>query len=171
MSTFDDCLAFVLKHEGGNSDDPHDPGGRTSRGVTQRTYDGWRHQHGQPTQDVYAMTDSECSSIYEEGYYEPSHSAVLEPPIALYVFDMSVNMGIDRAVRILQASSGAAVDGHFGPNTLEHVTDMSVPLLVSAMHSARENYYRSLSNFDRYGKGWLSRNDDCCNVALSWVKP
>ena len=33
---FQRCVAFVLQDEGGNDDDPNDPGGRTSRGRTNR---------------------------------------------------------------------------------------------------------------------------------------
>ena len=36
---FQACLAFTLKYEGGKSNDPRDPGGRTMEGVTQATYD------------------------------------------------------------------------------------------------------------------------------------
>ena len=44
-SNFDACVALVLASEGFNDDDPRDPGGRTSRGVTQREYDIWRRTH------------------------------------------------------------------------------------------------------------------------------
>jgi len=41
-SAFETALPFVLRWEGGFVDHPADPGGRTNRGVTQRTYDAWR---------------------------------------------------------------------------------------------------------------------------------
>jgi lysozyme family protein len=169
MSTFDNCLQFTLKMEGGNSDDPHDPGGRTSRGVTQRTYDAWRHKKGLETQDVWAMSDQECHDIYEEEYWTPSHCDALEPSVALYVFDMSVNMGITHSVETLQKACGATVDGAFGPETLSKSGSMDLNDLIAALHSDREAYYRSLSNFDRYGRGWLNRNDNCAALAYEWA--
>ncbi|WP_346656139.1 glycosyl hydrolase 108 family protein [Bradyrhizobium sp. dw_78] len=42
------CLPFTLKQEGGNSDDPHDPGGRTHKGIIQREYDKYRRSKGLP---------------------------------------------------------------------------------------------------------------------------
>jgi len=33
------ALPFVLRWEGGYVDHPDDPGGRTNKGVTQKTYD------------------------------------------------------------------------------------------------------------------------------------
>lgn len=41
-SGFTRAITFILKWEGGFSDDPDDRGGRTNKGVTQKVYDTWR---------------------------------------------------------------------------------------------------------------------------------
>lgn len=171
MSTFDDCLAFLLRPdiEGGNVDNPHDPGGRTRKGVTQKTYDAWRHKQNLPQQDVFAMSDAECADIYREEYWTPSHCEALEPPIALYVFDMSVNMGIGHSFETLQRALGIVADGIFGPQTLAAVSAAKDADLTFKVHGEREKYYRSLGNFDRFGNGWLARNDKCFDTAMSWI--
>lgn len=171
MSVFDDCLKFELHWEGGNSNDPLDPGGRTRKGITQRTYDLWRDNHGLPRQDVWAMTDSECHDIYEEEYWTRAYCTVLEPSLALMLFDSSVNMGIHEATVLLQIASGAHPDGVFGPETLEKATAPPFEGILRKFHDERRAKYRSLSGWDRYGKGWEQRNDACLELALSWLSP
>lgn len=57
MGDFQKCLAVTLKFEGGNDDDPRDPGGRTSRGILQREYDRYRDARGLPRGDVWRAAD------------------------------------------------------------------------------------------------------------------
>jgi lysozyme family protein len=46
-ANFQPSLAFTLGFERGKVDHPKDPGGRTNRGITQRTYDAHRDSKGQ----------------------------------------------------------------------------------------------------------------------------
>jgi lysozyme family protein len=46
---FEDCLARILKHEGGYVNDPLDSGGRTNLGVTQRV---WEEFVGHPVTEA-----------------------------------------------------------------------------------------------------------------------
>ena len=66
---FERCLACTLKEEGGWSDDPHDPGGATMRGVTLATY---REYHpGASKDDLRHISDTDLQHIYRHGYWEP----------------------------------------------------------------------------------------------------
>ena len=38
---FEECLAHVLKHEGGYVDHPKDPGGATNLGCTKKVWEEW----------------------------------------------------------------------------------------------------------------------------------
>ena len=69
MSDFERALEFTLRWEGGKVDDPHDHGGRTNRGITQRTYDGWRSDHDLPARDVYLLEEDELQDIYRTLYW------------------------------------------------------------------------------------------------------
>ena len=42
LDRFPTSVALTLVSEGGNDDDPRDPGGRTSRGITQNEWNNWR---------------------------------------------------------------------------------------------------------------------------------
>src|SRR5215468_5279465 len=53
LSNFNKCLPLLLEHEGGNDDDPRDPGGRTSRGILQSEWDVWRLSHPGLPSDVF----------------------------------------------------------------------------------------------------------------------
>ena len=48
LQNFQKALKLVLAHEGGWSDHPEDPGGATNFGVTQRVYDAFRRNRGNP---------------------------------------------------------------------------------------------------------------------------
>lgn len=88
-------LAFTLRWEGGKVDDPHDRGGRTNRGITQRTYDGWRADQGLPKRDVYDLEEDELQAIYRNLYWWPAKD--LPWPLCLVVFDTAVLFGAGRA--------------------------------------------------------------------------
>jgi lysozyme family protein len=38
---FEQCLEWLLEHEGGFVDHPDDPGGMTNKGITANTYQKW----------------------------------------------------------------------------------------------------------------------------------
>lgn len=157
QSNFDHALKLVLAAEGGNDDDPHDPGGRTSRGITQREYDAYRRREGLPRGDVWRATDAEVKQIYHDSYWQPWCDRFPAGLDYLY-FDMAVNAGPMRATRLLQRALGVKADGHIGVVTLgaiEHETDM--PALIRAYSQQRANFYRSLRTFRYFGRGWMTR--------------
>jgi len=161
MPGFQASLPFVLRWEGGFVDHPNDPGGRTNKGVTQRTYDGWRRRQDLPQRDVKLIEDAEVHRIYESGYWIPPRCDLLGRPLDLVQFDTAVNMGPGRAVRLLQAALGTGVDGDFGPATEGAVAACDPGDAIVKYCDARESYYRRLvSNRPELGvflKGWLNR--------------
>jgi lysozyme family protein len=60
---FATCVALVLRDEGGNDDDPRDPGGRTSRGIAQREWDVWRASHPGLPSDVWQAPQDQILGI------------------------------------------------------------------------------------------------------------
>jgi len=68
-------LRITLKHGGGFSDHPADPGGATMRGVTQRTYDGYRKRRGLSPRPVREIEEHELQDIYRDIWDRESRRA------------------------------------------------------------------------------------------------
>lgn len=156
VDNFDTSVKLVLIDEGGNVDDPNDHGGRTSRGITQRTYDAWRRNKDKPTEDIWNATDEEIKSIYQDQYWKP-YCDVLPTGLDYLFFDISVNAGRGQAIRQFQKALGVKVDGMFGQVTLSEARSQDTLQLIKRISDVRRAFYRALKQFPRYGKGWLNR--------------
>jgi Putative secretion activating protein len=169
---FKRCLKFVLKWEGGLSDDPDDPGGRTYRGVTQARYNQYRKEKGLPPQDVAKMSDAEMEEIYRKYYWQPVKADEFPYPLALAVFDAAVNMGVVTAAKLLQraindllpSSQWIKVDGIIGPQTLGKAKSLDPKRLALKLCDRRvERYHaivRARPRLRKFLKGWLNRVND-----------
>jgi len=73
------------------------------------------------------------------------------------VFDASVNIGIGRSAKFLQAAVGVAVDGSIGPQTVAAVKSRPVSDLISELAARRLAFYQTLPNFNHFGAGWTNR--------------
>jgi len=172
---FSACLTETLRWEGGYSDDPHDSGGKTMRGVIQRVYDGYRDGKGLPRQWVKLIEDAELREIYRNNYWRLVRGDELPAGVDLVLWDMGVNAGPSRAIRLMQRVLGVKVDGHIGPATMAAITRQSegamVIDLIRTYTEERRRFYRSLKVFWRFGKGWLRRADGIEAVALEMARP
>lgn len=164
-ANFDTCLKLILLEEGGNSDDPHDPGGRTSRGIIQTEYNAYRRKHGLPPQSVYDATDQEVADIYMQSYWLPDCPA-MPTGVDLVFFDMAVNAGPARAAKLLQRALGVPEDGRIGPVTMEALVAAHPIKVIMAFSDTRRAYYKSLATFKYFGKGWLNRVATIENAAI-----
>jgi lysozyme family protein len=158
---FRESLPFILRWEGGYVDHPADPGGRTNKGVTQEVYDDWRARQDLPPRHVKSIEDAEVQAIYKTGYWMPPRCDLLRRQLDLVQFDTAVNMGVRRAVRMLQGAAGCKVDGDFGPITERTVKGCDLGATLATYCDAREFFYRDLAdrrpNFKVFLKGWLNR--------------
>jgi lysozyme family protein len=163
MSTpaFEESLPFILRWEGGYVDHPDDPGGRTNKGVTQKTYDQWLARQGLPSRHVKLIEDDEVKRIYESDYWAPPRCDLLQRQLDLVQFDTAVNMGVSRAVRFLQTALGCAADGDFGPRTERAASACDLGATVIVYCDEREAFYRRLAErkpqLGVFLKGWLNR--------------
>ena len=124
--SFTAALPFVLRWEGGFVDDPDDHGGRTNKGVTQKVFSAWRANQGMAQQDVKQISDQEVASIYFNNYWLTAKCDALRSKLDLAAFDTAVNMGPNRAIKILQQAVGSEPDGKFGPNTTPLATAVTL---------------------------------------------
>lgn len=166
MTRFDLCLEHLLKWEGGYVDHPDDPGGATNYGITHKTLADWR---GRPVtkEDVRDLRMNEVAAIYRVRYWDAVRGDDLPAGVDAIVFDAAVNHGVTRASRFLQQVVGASPDGKIGPLTLEAVRDKSAGEVIEELYTVRAGFYRSLSHFKTFGRGWINRIDDVRRFALA----
>jgi len=148
---FDKAVQFVLKHEGGYVNDPQDAGGETKYGISKRAY---------PSLKIKELTKDDAIAIYKRDYWDKLPSA-LHPSIHCVLFDCAVNTGISRAVRILQTAVKTNPDGQWGRLSQSALNKMSVDDVLLKFTTERIMFYSSLSNFGRFGKGWVNRTVEC----------
>jgi len=91
---FEKAIKFVLKWEGGYSNDPNDPGGETKYGISKRSY---------PELDISKLTLKQAKEIYYQNYWLKTSCDELPFPFNIVVFDTAVNMGRRRAIELLNA--------------------------------------------------------------------
>jgi len=153
------CLPVILHHEGGWADHPKDPGGATMKGVTLATYSKYL---GRPAgkDELRNISDADLQQIYHSLYWDRASCARLPVGVDLCVFDMAVNAGPGRAVKLLQETVGSAADGAIGPETLAAVAKQNPLHLIRQYSEARRVFYKSLGAYVTFGRGWLRRTDE-----------
>lgn len=170
---FKEALARVLVHEGGKSNHPDDPGGRTNKGITQRVYNGWRSRNSLPVRDVYLIDDREVEAIYRFQYWEPVKGDALPIGLGYVVFDGAVNSGPSRSVRWLQralANPDVKIDGALGAVTLSKTKENTDhDRLIAAICERRMAFLKALKTWKTFGKGWTSRVSDVKTAGQAWA--
>lgn len=163
MSSFDKALKFALRWEGGYSNHPADKGGETNRGITWRTYNTYRHSKGLSKRSVRLLEQHELEEIYRRHYWVAARCDLLPEKLAIAHFDWAVNAGVNRAIKTLQQTVGADVDGFFGTKTQNAIfvalKKHSEATLVNAYCDNRDSFYRYLGKGSQaaFLQGWLNR--------------
>ncbi len=152
--TFKIEIEKVLEREGGYVNDPHDRGGETNYGISQRAY---------PNINIKALTKTEAQQIYWTDYWLGSKVDQLPEHLQGIYFDMCINHGKRRATKILQESANyknkhqIVVDGLIGKNTLKAIRHIDLDI-VSAM---RVLFYAELvlrkESQKKFWLGWFKR--------------
>jgi len=136
LTSFDDIIEVVLKHEGGYVNDPKDPGGETNFGIAKRSH---------PDVDIKNLTKDDAKEIYYETYWCDNKVPHVPENLKHIYFDMCVNQGRGRAVKILQQAANAKGAG----------------LKVDRVRAYRVKYYADLvtrkPDLEKFYFGWFRR--------------
>jgi lysozyme family protein len=176
MSTFEEAIPTLLKHEGKLTNNSADRGDITNFGISLR----YLKSLGQldydldgdgdiDSDDIKRMTIEQACKIYQQNWWNKyEYFRINDQAVATKVFDMAVNMGQKQAVKLLQrackkvAGEGlTAVDGVLGPKTINTVNSTNSVRLLEVLRSEQAAFYQDLINRDPklivFEKGWLKR--------------
>lgn len=158
QDNFEACFAQTERWEGGWVDNPHDPGGATDRGVTQRSYNGYRAKLKLPPRSVRRMTDDECKDLYRSEYWVGARGDDLPAGLDLCQYDEAVNSGAVQAAKLLQTAVGVRADGVLGLETLNAIHNCAdIPDLIKKVCAARLSFWHRLKTWAFFGVGWTRR--------------
>ena len=165
LDNFIKSLEAVLEHEGGYVDHPKDPGGRTNMGITQAVYEKYL-KRSVTEEEMKDIKIGDVRIIYKTNYWDKVKGDDLPSGVDFCVFDWAVNSGVSRSSKALQKIVGATSDGVIGPNTLKAVYSIDAQTIITKLTDDREAFYKKLSTFDTFGKGWLRRKEETREKAV-----
>ena len=157
---FDKAFELLIGHEGGYTTNPKDAGnwtgGKQGVGVNKGTKYGIA-ANSYPNLDIKNLTLDQAKAIYKRDYWDKVKGDQLPPSLAFHVFDMAVNSGVSRGIKLLQKTIGTNEDGIIGPKTLAAVNVMNANHAIQIYNANRLQFYTSLRDFTTFGKGWVNR--------------
>lgn len=176
-ANFTRAQPHVLAHEGKFSNHAADPGGRTYEGITQRVWDAWCALNGIPKRQLSAKTgtwkdwERNRNAIYKKQYWDAVRGDELPAGVDFAVYDLAVNSGADRAIRILQKALRLnRVDGALGSVTMAAVErHQDHDQLVAAICAERLAFLKRLKTWGTFGNGWGRRVDAVRRTGQAWA--
>lgn len=185
MTAWDKAIGFTLAYEGGYDNHPADRGGETFRGVSRKNWPNWtgwmiidQARGAYPSASTPAFHDElmkspdllhQATLFYRGNFWEPIHGDELPGKVAAALFDAAVHSGVKTAVRLLQSSIGATVDGVVGPRTIKAAFDKGEPGLVTFL-AARAKFLHELMARDPsqeiWDMNWFRRLFKLANLVL-----
>ena len=162
MDRFEKIFDYLLKVEGGYSNDKNDKGGKTKYGIIEEEARDFGYKG-----DMQDLTKDFAKSIYLKKYYLGNKlDKVINNKVALSVCDWAVNSGkngIKNAQIAINQLTNANldVDGIIGNKTLEALNAADPEKFLEVYHNLQRIYYRSKVEGDKTQKefltGWLNR--------------
>lgn len=181
MTRLEKFTKVIEKNEGGYCWDKNDSGGETYAGISRKNWPNWagwqivdavKEQRGGLKLNEFIQDeqlDQLIAEFYEENFYKKLQIAyIVEPLLALHVFDMGVNSGVANAAKMLQrlineltTKDPLSVDGKIGPKTIQKVNSYNQQAHLADLYCIeRREYYEEISKKGQNAKfldGWFKR--------------
>ena len=189
MSSFHEAYDTVMSHEGGYVNDPIDRGGETYKGISRVNWpdwEGWGTIDKHKSLSVFPRClydnlklESLVRKFYKKRFFAPYKGENMPEALAVEMFDISVNMGVRRAILFLQTALNALnrdkelyqdlkVDGAYGDSTATALALFRAKegctaenLLVKVLNILQGAHYLKIMKDDpsqeRFARGWLKR--------------
>lgn len=181
-----DELEMIVIHEGGLVNDKRDRGGITYKGIARKfhgDWDGWEivDEALNSNRNDITLANNDLSrdgylhamviEFYKVNYWDKVRGDDIGLDLGFQVTDCAVNCGVRRAIKMLQQCLGVIDDGIIGKKTIGSLGLVNDKLqFILDYNELRRDYYRSLKQFDIYGRGWLNRVDRNDDIAMEALK-
>jgi lysozyme family protein len=155
-NNFDACIPHIFREEGGLSlrrDDAGNwTGGKVGVGELRGTNYGIAAS-SHPTIDIRRLTKDQAAGIYRREYWAAADCERLPAGTDLSILDVAVNSGVARG-RKYRDQTASITDAVARPKRIAEI---------------RRAFYKGLSTFKTFGKGWLARVARCeaASVAMA----
>lgn len=149
---FDLAFDRLMIHEGFYSDNPSDPGGKTTWGVTEDVARA-NHYIG-PMRDLPQIF---AKNIYRASYWTPINADLLPDACRYDVFDGAVNSGVKQSIKWLQRAVGVQDDGILGQVTINAANNMPGTTIAARYNGHRLELMTNLPTWLDFGRGWAKR--------------
>jgi lysozyme family protein len=153
---FEQCLALVLKSEGGFVNNPKDPGGMTNLGVTKAVWEKWVGREVNEA-EMRALGPQDVAPLYKANYWDKIGGDSLPLGVDYAAFDMAVNSGVGRAAKTLQQVLGVGADGQVGQATISACEAANPRDVATGICEKRLAFLQSLPTYGTFGRGWANR--------------
>ena len=151
----------IIEREGHATDDPVDRGGRTERGISERSHpEAWADGK---------VTEEEARAIYWRLYiHGPGIDQIQDRALQEQLADFGVTSGPSQAIKTLQKVLQVEPDGILGPLTLARIAALDPIFLGNRLAEARAEFYIGIvirrPDQIKFLKGWVRR-------AMRFVRP
>jgi lysozyme family protein len=161
MADAEKLKPFILKWEGGFSNDPSDKGGATNKGITIATF---RQYYGSKAtiEQLKNITDEQWLTIFKIGYWYPFKGDYINnQSVANLCVDWAWNSGTKTAIKQVQRVLGVDADGIVGNITVNAINKANQKLLFENIKKARLQYVNDIvrrnSSQAKFINGWTNR--------------
>jgi lysozyme family protein len=104
-----------------------------------------------------SLTKELVAPLYRKEYWDAVHGDQLPSGADYLAFDFAVNAGAFRCIKTIQRALNITADGVIGPVTVKAIQDTNAEEFINSFSAAKESFYRGLTNFPTFGKGWFNR--------------
>ena len=163
MDRFEKIFDYLLKVEGGYSNDKHDKGGKTKYGITEEDAREFGYKG-----DMQDLTKDFAKNIYLKKYYLGNKlDKVINNKVALSVCDFIATGGAWGSKKAQAALNELGfdlrVDGILGEKSLAALNEVDEAKFLEKYHDLQRRYYRVLAankpSQKKFLTGWLNRVD------------
>ena len=116
------------------------------------------------------LTVEDVTPIYRRNYWERCRFQDLPNGVDWVVMDDCVNHRTGRAAKFLKKAVMLNQYGAIGPLTMMAVNDNNPEEIINRLAVYRDAFYRSLSTFETFSRGWIRRNDETREQALEMAR-